>query len=230
MFAYTYVRRKRMKPKIAVSWSGGKDSTLALFKLLQDDQYEVDCLVTTITEEVNRISIHGVRESLLELQAAAIGLKLYKIYIPLQCTNELYEERMLEGLNKLKEQNIHHMMFGDIFLEDVRQYREALIAKVGLVTVFPLWGASTATLIKEFIDLKFKTITTCIDTEKLGDEFLGKIIDESFILSLPVAVDACGENGEFHTFTYEGPLFSRGLEIEIGEKVDKGRFHFCDLK
>lgn len=218
-----------MKEKIAVSWSGGKDSTFALYMLLKDDKYMIDSLFTTITEGVNRISIHGVRESLLEKQAESLGLPLRKMYIPMECSNEMYNERIEEQLRELKKEGIHTVMFGDIFLEDVRNYREQLISKQGMNAVFPLWGYQTEQLVSEFFTLGFKTITTCIDTEKLTTNFLGRIIDLDFIHELPTEADPCGENGEFHTFTFDGPIFTNKISFNLGEIVDKGRFHFVDL-
>ncbi|WP_059173883.1 diphthine--ammonia ligase [Bacillus sp. FJAT-27445] len=218
-----------MKERIAVSWSGGKDSCFALYKLLQSDEYIVDSLFTTITEEYSRVSIHGVRESLLEMQADSIGFPLRKLYIPAECSNEVYQERMRGMLESLKKDGVTAVMFGDILLNDVKEYRENQVREHGLKGVFPLWEQSTEDLIKEFLSLGFKTITTCIDTEKLDDRFLGRVIDNEFLNVLPSTVDPCGENGEFHTFCFAGPLFNGKVDFTICEEVDKGRFHFCDL-
>lgn len=218
-----------MKERIAISWSGGKDSCFALYKLLQSDKYIVDSLFTTITEEYSRISIHGVRESLLEKQAESLGFSLRKVYIPAQCSNEIYQERMNGMLDSLKKDGVSAVMFGDILLEDVKEYRESQVLAQSMKGIFPLWGLNTEALIKEFLSLGFQTVTTCIDTEKLSDTFLGRMIDESFLKELPASVDPCGENGEFHTFCFNGPLFKDKVDFTIGEKVDKGRFHFCDL-
>lgn len=223
------VRGERVKERIVVSWSGGKDSALALYKILKSDQYIVDSLFTTVTEGYNRISVHGVRESLLEKQAKSIGIPLRKMYIPEVSSHAIYKERMDEQLKQVRNDGIKIMMFGDIFLEDVRSYREELVEKQEIKAIFPLWGQPTDKLIREFLSLGFETVTTCIDTEKLTDKFLGRKIEENFIKELPEKVDPCGENGEFHTFTYSGPLFKRDLHLTIGDKVDKGRFHFCDL-
>ncbi|MBM6616897.1 diphthine--ammonia ligase [Bacillus suaedaesalsae] len=218
-----------MKEKIAVSWSGGKDSTFALYILLQSDQYMVDSLFTTITEDVNRISIHGVRESLLEKQAESLGFPLRKMYIPKECSNEIYNERLVEQLRELKKEEIHTVMFGDIFLKDVRKYREQLVSAQGMKAVFPLWGFNTEKLVSEFWAIGFKTITTCIDTEILSTNFLGRIIDLNFIHELPTEADPCGENGEFHTFAFDGPIFTNKITFNLGEYIDEGRFHFVDL-
>ncbi|MCT8137069.1 diphthine--ammonia ligase [Anaerobacillus sp. CMMVII] len=218
-----------MKERAAVSWSGGKDSTFALYKILKADQYKVEALLTTVTEGFNRISIHGVRESLLEKQAESLAIPLKKMYIPQESSNEVYQKRMSEQLKELKNVGIETIVFGDIFLEDVRAYREELIEKLKMKAIFPLWGQSTDELINEFFSVGFKTITTCIDTEKVTSEFLGREMDEHFIKELPKNVDPCGENGEFHTFTFEGPLFKQKIDFRIGEWVERGRFHFRDL-
>lgn len=218
-----------MKERVVVSWSGGKDSSLALYHLLKNERYTVDSLLTTVTEGYKRISVHGVRESLLEDQAKSLGIPLRKMYIPQESSHPIYKKRMDEQLKQIKEDGINTVMFGDIFLEDVRSYREELIHKQKLKAIFPLWGRPTNELIKEFISLGFKTVTTCIDTEALTDRFLGRHINTSFLKELPENVDQCGENGEFHTFTYAGPLFTMPIHISIEEKVNKGRFHFCEL-
>ncbi|WP_316568183.1 diphthine--ammonia ligase [Neobacillus sp. YIM B06451] len=219
-----------MKERIAISWSGGKDSCFALYKLLQSDEYIVDSLFTTITEEYSRVSIHGVRESLLDKQAESLGFPLRNLYIPANCSNEVYQARMSGMLESLKKDGVTAVMFGDILLEDVKEFRADQVREHGLKGVFPLWGKNTVDLIQEFLSLGFETITTCIDTEKLDSPFLGRVIDERFLNELPAAVDPCGENGEFHTFCFDGPLFKRKVDFTIGEKVDKGRFHFCDLR
>ncbi|WP_053365878.1 diphthine--ammonia ligase [Bacillus sp. FJAT-27245] len=219
-----------MTERIAISWSGGKDSCFALYKLLKSDDYIVDSLFTTITEEYSRISIHGVRESLLEKQTESLGFPLRKVYIPAECSNEIYQERMDGMFESLKKDGVSAVMFGDILLEDVKEYRESQVCAHGLKGIFPLWGQNTEGLIQEFLLLGFQTITTCIDTEKLDNRFLGRVVDHEFLNELPATVDPCGENGEFHTFCFEGPLFKSKVVFTIGEKVDKGRFHFCDLR
>ncbi|WP_181884368.1 diphthine--ammonia ligase [Neobacillus piezotolerans] len=219
-----------MKERIAISWSGGKDSCFALYQLLQSDEYIVDSLFTTITEEYSRVSIHGVRESLLEKQADSLGFPLKKVYIPAECSNEIYQERMDGIMESLKKAGVTAVMFGDILLEDVKSYRENQVREHGLKGVFPIWGQNTNTLIRDFLSLGFKTITTCIDSEKLSAPFLGRVVEGGFLDELPPDVDPCGENGEFHTFCFAGPIFNRKLDITIGNRVDKGRFHFCDLR
>lgn len=218
-----------MKERVVVSWSGGKDSSFALYKILQSNQYKVEALLTTITEGFNRISVHGVRESLLENQADSLNIPLTKMYIPQESSHEIYKKRMDEQLQYFKNEGIETVIFGDIFLEDVREYREEMIKRQKMKAVFPLWGQSTNDLLNEFILLGFKTITTCIDTEKLTNKYLGRELDALFLKELPKDVDPCGENGEFHTFTFAGPLFKNKVDFSVGEIVEKGRFHFCDL-
>ncbi|OCA85816.1 hypothetical protein A8F94_13165 [Bacillus sp. FJAT-27225] len=219
-----------MKERIAISWSGGKDSCFALYTLLKDDKYIVDSLFTTIIKDDKRIISHGVRESLLEKQADSLGLPLKKMYIPVDCPNEIYQEQMDHMLGSLKKDGVTAVMFGDILLEDIRKYRESIVFKHDMKAVFPLWGENTNKLIKEFVTMGFETITTCIDREKLGSEFLGRVIDSNFLKELPAHVDPCGENGEFHTFCYDGPLFNSKVEFVLGEKINKGTFQFCDMK
>lgn len=219
-----------MKERIAVSWSGGKDSGFAIYKLLQEENYLVDSLFTTITEDYQRVSIQGVRESLLEKQAESLGMPLRKMYIPKDCPNEIYQQRMDEMLESLQKEGITAVMFGDILLEDVKTYRENLVRNHGLKAVFPLWGQDTNKLIHDFIKKGFKTVTTCVDTDQLPGKFLGRVIDSDFLKELPNKADPCGENGEFHTFLFDGPLFKKKIEIIVGDKIEEGRFHFCDLQ
>jgi uncharacterized protein (TIGR00290 family) len=201
------------------NWSGGKDSALALYHAQKNGQYSIDRLVTNINGKHRRISMHGVREELLELQAEAIGLPLQKIMLPEEPSMQEYESRMKENLEKLKEEEFTHAFFGDIFLEDLKKYREEQLAKVDITAVFPLWKRDTVELMHEFIDLGFKTILVCIRTDLLPYEFAGRIIDKEFLKDLPKNVDACGENGEFHTFVFDGPIFKNPVNIKTGEKV-----------
>ena len=208
-----------MKKKALFNWSSGKDSALALYKILQNNDYEIACLLTSVNQQFHRISMHGVRVSLLEQQAESIGLPLLKMEIPEMPTMEVYEKVMQEGLEKLKSEGVTHSIFGDIFLEDLRKYREDKLAEMQLEAVFPLWKTDTITLINEFLDLGFKTIVTCVNERYLDKSFVGRVIDADFIKDLPENVDVCGENGEFHTFTFDGPLFSKPIDFEIGEIV-----------
>lgn len=206
------------KPKAILCFSGGKDSSYCLYKILQAGTYDVCYLLTTINGNLHRISMHGVREELLEAQAASIGIPLLKVYM-YEASNAAYEKAMEEALLKAKAEGIKHVIFGDIFLEDLRTYRENNLAKVGMQAVFPLWKIDTKTLVTDFLSVGFKTITCCVNDAWLDETFVGKVIDESFIQSLPANVDACGENGEFHTFCFDGPIFKTPVHFTTGEKV-----------
>ncbi|TAE87611.1 MAG: diphthine--ammonia ligase [Bacteroidetes bacterium] len=208
-----------MKQQVIFNWSGGKDSALCLYKLRQQPEYEVMCLLTSISESYQRISMHGVRVELLEKQVAAIGLPLLKMLVPETPTMEVYEQTMAKALHELKQQGATVAAFGDIFLEDLRQYREDKLTQVGLTGLFPLWKLPTKQLMHEFIDLGFKTITTCVNEKYLDKSFVGRVIDHDFLKDLPKDVDPCGENGEFHTFVYDGPLFKQPINFVQGEIV-----------
>jgi uncharacterized protein (TIGR00290 family) len=208
-----------MLPAI-LCWSGGKDSALCLYRVLQEKQYEVKYLLTTVNEQFHRVSMHGVKEELLNAQAKSIGIPLVKIYVS-EGTNSEYEKKMNDILLKFKSEGISHVIFGDIFLEDLRTYRENNLAKVGMNGVFPLWKQDTRKLIKEFLALNFKTVICCTNDAYLGKEWVGRIIDEKFLSQLPLNVDACGENGEFHTFCFDGPIFKTPITISVGEKIYK---------
>jgi uncharacterized protein (TIGR00290 family) len=219
-----------MSEAILFSWSSGKDSALALHTLMKDPHWQVTALLTTVTEDYDRISMHGVRRALLEAQAAAIGLPLEMVYIPKDASNETYEDRMGQALRGYQERGVWGVAFGDIFLEDLRRYREENLARMNLGAIFPLWKRPTGELAHEMIRSGFRAVTTCVDTRVLGPEFVGRKFDVEFLSCLPAAVDPCGENGEFHTFVYDGPLFSRPIDICPGEKVLRSqRFYFCDL-
>jgi|ERR1019366_575762 uncharacterized protein (TIGR00290 family) len=206
------------KPKAIFCWSGGKDSALALYKVLQENKYEVIALLTTLNENFKRISMHGVREELLEKQATAIGLPLIKMYVN-EGTNSEYEKNMEALLLQYRAQGITKVIFGDIFLEDLRMYRENNLMKVGLIAEFPLWKRDTKELINEFLELGFKTITCCVNDGYLGKDGVGVEITNEFINNLPSNIDVCGENGEFHTFCYDGPIFKKKINFEVGEKI-----------
>jgi len=207
-------------PKKALfNWSSGKDSALALYKILRNPDYTIECLLTSVNQQYQRISMHGVRVELLEAQANSIGLPLKIMQIPEMPTMEVYENVMSETLQEFKKQGITHSVFGDIFLEDLRKYRENQLAQIGFEGIFPVWKIPTPDLIQEFISLGFKTIVVCVNERYLDKSFVGRIIDQDFINDLPENVDVCGENGEFHTFTFDGPLFSNPINFEIGELV-----------
>ncbi|MBP4137215.1 Dph6-related ATP pyrophosphatase [Flavobacterium geliluteum] len=207
-------------PKKALfNWSSGKDSALTLYKILQNSDFKIEYLLTSVNQQYQRISMHGVRVELLKAQAKSIGLPLKIMQIPEMPTMEVYENVMTETLTELKTQGITHSVFGDIFLEDLRKYREDKLATLGFEGVFPLWKIPTNHLIQEFISLGFKTIVVCVNERYLDKSFVGRIIDQDFINDLPENVDVCGENGEFHTFTFDGPIFSEPIKFEIGEIV-----------
>ena len=207
--------------KTYFNWSSGKDSALALYKMLQNKEHNLDLLVTTTNKNFDRVSMHGLRNELLFKQADSIGVKLNTIEFPADVTMDLYSEIMKTSMNSLVEKKYTHAVFGDIFLEDLKAYRDSNLAEVNIKGVYPLWKKDTKTLIKEFLDLGFKAITVCVNAKLLGKEFVGRVIDEKFINDLPENVDVCGENGEFHTFVYDGPIFNYPIDFSLGEKVLK---------
>ena len=207
-------------PKAIFCWSGGKDSSYALHKILSEKQFEVKYLLTTVNEKFKRISMHGVRQELLHLQASSLGIPLLKVFVS-EGTNTEYEQQMEKTLLDVKAEGISHVIFGDIFLEDLRAYREKNLAKVDMKAVFPLWKINTRWLIEDFVDKGFKTITCCINDGYLSEDWAGREIDKLFIQELPDTVDPCGENGEFHTFCFGGPIFNRKIDFTIGEKIYK---------
>jgi uncharacterized protein (TIGR00290 family) len=216
--------------EVLLCWSGGKDSAMALNVMRQQRNLRVAALLTTVTEGYERISMHGVRRALLQRQAVATGLPLHEVRIPPQCVNPIYEARMREALLSQKENGVRCVAFGDIFLQDLREYRERNLAQVEMNAIFPIWKRDTQELAQEFCAMGFRAIAVCIDSKKLSREFAGRELDESFFRDLPADVDACGENGEFHTFVYDGPIFSSTIAVERGEVVERDRFYFCDLK
>ena len=216
--------------KVLFCWSGGKDSAMALHVLRQQSDLQVAALLTTVTEGYERISMHGVRRALLVRQAEAIGLPLQEVRIPPQCVNPLYESRMREALLAQKAASVRQVAFGDIFLEDLREYRERNLAQVEMTAVFPIWRRDTRELARDFCGQGFRAIAVCIDAKKLGREFAGRELDESFFSDLPAGVDPCGENGEFHTFVYDAPVFASAIGVARGETVERDGFYYCDLR
>ncbi|MGL5113534.1 MAG: diphthine--ammonia ligase [Flavobacterium sp.] len=208
-----------MKTKALFNWSSGKDSALALYKTLQNPTFEIECLLTSINQKHQRVSMHGLRVELLHRQAESIGLPLEIVAVPEMPTMEAYEDAMRASLLPLVNKGITHSIFGDIFLEDLREYRENQLQKVAMQGVFPLWKIPTHEIMAEFLALGFKTIVVCVNEKYLDKSFVGRIIDEQFISDLPENVDVCGENGEFHTFTFDGPLFTTPVFFKIGEVV-----------
>jgi uncharacterized protein (TIGR00290 family) len=215
--------------KILFGWSGGKDSAMALYEILKNKEYQVVSLLTTITEDYDRISMHGVRRTLVEQQAQSLDIPLYKVFIPKTCSNEIYATKMSQALTRFKQQGIKTVAFGDIFLEDVKKYREDNLAKLNMKGIFPIWGRDSAELARSFIALGFKSVISCIDTKVLDKKFLGRQFDEGFLAELPSNIDPSGENGEFHSFVYDGPIFKERIDYKRGEMVLRDSFHFCDL-
>ncbi|MGB9429125.1 MAG: ATP-binding protein [Gammaproteobacteria bacterium] len=215
---------------VILSWSGGKDSALALHALKHDPRYQVVALLTSVNDHYGRISMHGVRESLLDAQAESIGLPLHKVRLSEHSSNEEYEDKMRAALETFKAQGTRHVAFGDLFLEDIRQYRIKNMHQADMECLFPLWLKPTDGLAREFIALGFKAVLCCVDEQALSGEFAGREYDGNLLKDLPAAVDPCGENGEFHTFVYAGPVFRKSIAFTRGERVRRDtRFHFCDL-
>jgi len=221
---------KRPRGKAILSWSGGKDSALALYEIQQAGDYEIVTLLTTITEAYDRSSMHGIRRALIEQQADSLGIPLEKVLLSPVSSNEEYDSRMRELLERHKAEDVSTVVFGDIFLEDLRKYREERLASIGMKAVFPLWGRDTTELARTFMQLGFKAVITCVDTEQMEPVYAGRAFDEEMLDSLPAGVDPCGENGEFHSFAYDGPIFKSCIPHTTGEVVlREERFMFCDL-
>jgi len=216
--------------KVLFAWSGGKDSAMALHEVLANRQYQVVALLTTVTEDYDRISMHGVRRILLEQQAKSLGIPLEIVLISRQASNEEYETQMSQTLTKYKELGVASVVFGDIFLEDLREYREKNLARLEMKGVFPIWKRDTSELMRAFIVLDFKAVTVCVDTHMLDRRFAGRTIDRQFMYAFPKTADLCGENGEYHSFVYDGPIFKRSVSYTLGERVlRENRFYYCDL-
>lgn len=224
-----------------MNWSGGKDATLALYKILQQEGYEVPYLFTTVSSPQDRITMHGVRQELLQLQAKSIGIELRQLSLPNSKSMETYNQLMQQQMQQFTAEGIDHSIFGDIYLQDLRTYREQQLQKVGMQGVFPLWQLPTTTLLNDFLALGFRAVVVCVNAKYLDESYLGQIIDQKWIDSLPPEVDICGENGEFHTFVFDGPLFNFPINFRLGEIVTKDysngektnydtKFHFIDLE
>jgi uncharacterized protein (TIGR00290 family) len=217
------------KQPVILAWSGGKDSSLMLQALAQSAEYRPAMLLTTLTEEFQRISMHGVRQELLHAQADSLGLKLHEVWIPWPCANGVYEVRMQEACLQLKAQGLEVFAFGDLFLEEVRAYREENMKKAGMQAIYPLWGRETGALARRFIDEGFKAKLCCVDSAQIDASFAGREYDAQLLAELPAGADPCGENGEFHTFVYDGPVFKRPVACRAGEVVARGQFVYADL-
>lgn len=215
--------------ELALSWSGGKDSSLALWVLREEHGVSPCALITTVTETYQRISMHGVRRELLHRQALTVGVELVEVMIPAECTNAMYEQRMADAFASDALRGIRCVAAGDLFLEDVREYREQRLGAAGIRALFPLWKRNTTDLARQFISAGFQATVVCVDPSKLDPSFAGRSFDESLLADLPSAIDPCGENGEFHTFVHDGPIFSRPVACRRGEVVEREGFFFCDL-
>ena len=221
-----------MSTPVLMAWSGGKDSTLALERLLSDASYRVAALVTTVTAGYDRIAIHGVRRSILRRQVAGLGLPLIEAEIPPQASNEIYEMAFAQALDRARadEPALDTIAFGDLYLADVRAYREALLQRLGWKGLYPLWGENTSSLARYFVERGYRAILSCVDTQQLDAGFCGRDFDATLLADLPPSCDPCGENGEFHTCVYAGPLWREPLALRRGERVlREGRFQYVDL-
>jgi uncharacterized protein (TIGR00290 family) len=223
------IENQSQEKAVLVSWSGGKDSCMALREVQRTPNIRVEALLTTVTRDFDRISMHGVRRILLERQATSLGVPLHQIFISKGASNEEYEMKMGEIFSEYRTRGIDTVVFGDLFLEEIRAYRERLIAKHNMASLYPVWGRDTSQLIRDFISLGFKTAIVCVDPAKLDPSFVGRVIDEELLAQLPPRVDPCGENGEFHTFVFDGPIFKNPVKFSFGEIVCRDSFWFCDL-
>jgi uncharacterized protein (TIGR00290 family) len=224
---------ERVRSSVVLSWSGGKDSALTLDALYADPTVQVVGLLTSVTREYERISVHGVRRSMLEAQVQRLGLPLFEIALSPNCTNDAYEAAFRSALEEIKRElpDVAHIAFGDLFLEDVRAYRERLLEGSGFGPLFPIWGLDTASLARRFISDGFVARLVCVDTTQLDSTFAGRLFDEKLLADLPATVDPCGERGEFHTFVSAGPPFSASIPYRVGETVLRDdRFMFCDIE
>jgi uncharacterized protein (TIGR00290 family) len=220
---------KGTRPRAWLAWSSGKDSAWALHVVRQSGEFEVVALLTTVNQTYARVAMHAVRECLVEMQAAAAGLPLIKVPIPSPCTNEVYEQAMGEAMGRARAEGVLHVVFGDLFLEDIRSYREKQLGACGMTPVFPLWRRNTRQLAGEMIAHGLSAHVTCVDPRKLDRSFAGRRFDAGFLRELPADVDPCGENGEFHTFANGGPMFKQAISVTAGEIVEREGFVFADF-
>lgn len=217
------------RPKLLLSWSSGKDSAWTLHRLRQSAQHEIVGLVTTVNAAFDRVAMHGVRAELLEAQAAATELPLWRVDLPWPCPNTEYETRMRALVERAQAAGVTHMAFGDLFLEDVRAYRERMLAGTGIIPLFPLWGSDTARLARDMIAAGLRATLSCVDPRQLSPDFAGRAFDSALLAELPATVDPCGEHGEFHSFCHAGPMFARPLAVTVGDVVERDGFVFADL-
>ena len=215
--------------KVLFAWSGGKDSAISLYEIQKGKKYEIVALLTTITEDYDRISMHGVPRTLVEQQAHSLGLPIEEVFISKASSNEEYQFKMRGMLTKFKQEGVSLVVFGDVFLEWVRKYREDNLSELGMKGIFPIWGRDTTELARSFIALGFQAVITCIDSKVLDKGFIGRTFDEHFLAELPPNVDPGGENGEFHSFVFDGPIFKERIAYTLGGLVLRNSFYFCDL-
>jgi uncharacterized protein (TIGR00290 family) len=218
-----------MPPKAFISWSSGKDSAFAVCEARRLGLAEIQGVVTTVNERYDRVAMHGVRSELLDRQIAALNLPATKVLIPSPCTNEIYEARMADACAAIKASGVRHIIFGDLFLEDIRAYRERTLAPLGITPIFPLWGRNTRQLAVEMIDSGLVAHLVCLDPKRVPANFAGRRFDAALLEEIPAHVDPCGENGEFHTVVSEGPMFSAPISVSIGQTVERDGFVFTDV-
>jgi uncharacterized protein (TIGR00290 family) len=218
------------KERVVLSWSGGKDSAMTAYHLIASQKYEIAALLTTVTKEFDRISMHGVRRELLEMQALALDVPLHVVLIPKDCSNDIYEGQMSEAFRHFKSHGITKIAFGDLFLADVKEYRDTRLARDGMTGLYPIWLRDTAELVRTFIGLGFKAKISCVDTHAIDAAFAGREIDDQLLRDLPPSADPCGERGEYHSFVYSGPIFRRVIACRSGEtSMRLSRFNYCDI-
>ena len=220
---------KRDKPSVVVSWSSGKDCAFALHQVKTEGQFEVVGLLTTLNQENDRVAMHGVRKELLEMQMDALSLPAEMVMLPMPCDNETYRQLIGDTVETLRGRGVQQVVFGDLFLEDIRQYREEQMQGSGLAPLFPLWLRDTGQLSREMVESGLRAVVTCVDQRALSAEYVGRQYDHAFLDELPSGVDPCGENGEFHTLVTDGPMFSAAIPVQIGKKVTRGDFVFVDV-
>ncbi|MYL32473.1 diphthine--ammonia ligase [Pontibacillus yanchengensis] len=216
---------------VIVSWSGGKDSAFVLFKLMRNGEYIIKGLLSTTSEETKRLPIHEVSTSLIQEQATSIGLPLFEVSLPSNANNDLYKKTLKKQFDQFKNNDVYTIIYADLFLEDIKVFRDQLLSEVGMIGEYPLWGRNTSALAEDFISKGFEAIVTTIDAEKLPSEMVGKLYNKSFLENLPEGVDPCGENGEFHTFVFNGPLFQYSIPFSVGETFEtvSGRFLHVEI-
>src|ERR1700735_205257 len=219
----------RVRPKAWLAWSSGKDSAWALHVVRRRGEFDVVALLTTVNQKYSRVAMHAVRESLVEMQAAAAGLTLIKVPIPSPCANEIYEQAMGAAMACARAEGVWHVIFGDLFLQDIREYREKQLSSCGMTPVFPLWGLDTRELAEEMIAHGMSAYLTCVDPRKLDRSFAGRKFAAELLNALPTDVDPCGENGEFHTFANDGPMFEHAISVTAGDIVERDGFVFADF-